>query len=233
MSSLLLVDFGRRTFQYCICIRNEKIENCAVLSFTSIPVGHKEQILLPLMRMTYRGFGNSTSRYPKQMRIYRLEVLVETHAARVAIIFGIPADAIFSISNTWIVEDHISEFHWEKQTVKICHSNLIRHLCLHREDSTGCPSKFLMELLSERIYPKTCLDTLHLRQIAFTFNRRISYQKSQALLRPIFLLYLSHPPPAARCRLRKKLHNFFFLFTFAHVPGSSKKENWVLFVVVL
>ena len=187
------------------------------------------------MRMTYRGFGNSRPLdiSPKQMRIYRLEVLVETHAARVAIIFGIPADAIFSISNTWIAEDHISEFHWEKQTVKICHSNLIRHLCLHREDSTGCPSKFLMELLSERICPKTCLDTLHLRQIAFTFNRRISYQKSQALLRPIFLLYLSHPPlpPAARCRLRKKLHNFFL--TFAHVPSSRRKENWVLFVVVL
>ena len=59
--------------------------------------------------------------HPQQMRIYRLEVLVETHAARVAIIFGIPADAIFSISNTWgsrIISLHSKE---EKQTVKICH----------------------------------------------------------------------------------------------------------------
>ena len=115
------------------------------------------------MRMTYRGFGNSRPLdiSPKQMRIYRLEVLVETHAARVAIIFGIPADAIFSISNTWIAEDHISEFHWEKQTVKICHSNLIRHLCLHLEDNTGCHSK---------INSKNCLATLYQRQIAFTFQ---------------------------------------------------------------
>ena len=180
------------------------------------------------MRMTYRGFGNSRPLdiSPKQMRIYRLEVLVETHAARVAIIFGIPADAIFSISNTWIAEDHISEFHWEKQTVKICHSNLIRHLCLHLEDNTGCHSKIVK---AQKIAWVPCINA----RLRLFFNRRISYQKSQALLRPIFLLYLSHPPlpPAARCRLRKKLHNFFL--TFAHVPSSRRKENWVLFVVVL
>ena len=174
--------------------------------------------------MTYRGFGNSTSRYPKQMRIYRLEVLVETHAARVAIIFGIPADAIFSISNTWIVEDHISEFHWEKQTVKICHSNLIRHLCLHTQRRQyRVPQQVFNGITQRKNMPKNLLGHPASTPDCVYFQQEDFLSKKSGTSKTYFPIVLVAPAAGSTVPSKKEVAQLLFSFYFC--PCSRQQQE--------